>query len=425
MRALPHEIRFALRLMRRRPGVTAAAILTLGVGIGANTAVFSVVNSVLLQPLPYASSDRLVFVSLAFNTGFGERTSLPMADFIAWRESNSACSAIAAYSGVETVAVSNGREAQAVLGTAATAGFFDVFGVTAAVGRVWRAGDDEPGAPATVVVSHGYWSSRLDSDPGVIGRTLRIDGQPFTIIGVAPQGFAFPSRRTELWSILPASTPSRRGPFFLRAVGLMRPASTIQQVQVDLARAAETLNQTFPIQSTPKYRTEFLKDVITGDARPALLLLFGAAIVVMLIAVVNVANLLIAQAAERQREMAVRAAVGAARGRILRQLFVEGLMLALAGAAAGWTFAVGGTRALVAAAPASLPRMTEIGPNIRVLWFTLAVAAASALLLPFLPHCISSTTRAPRRCREACGHRDIPPRDAFGMPSPSEKWHSR
>jgi len=391
-----HDLRYAFRLMQRRPGVTAAAVLTFALGIGANTAIFSVINSVLLKPLPYRSADRLIFVSLALNTGFGERTSLPMADFLAWRASHHACATVAAYTGAQTVAVSNAGEAEAVVATSATAQFFETLGVKAAVGRLWRNGDDEPGAPATVVVSYGYWTTRLNSDPGAIGRTLTIEGQPFTIIGVAPEGFAFPSRRGQLWTILPATPPTRRGPFFLLGLGLMKPDARIELVQADLANADREVRQQFPRRTAAKYRVEFLKDVITGDVRSALMLLLGAVIVVLLVAIVNVANLLLARAAEREREIAVRAALGAARARILRQLVIEGLALALVGAIAGMALAIWATRALVAAAPARLPRVAEIQMDFRVLAFTLLTAIVSGVLFALSPawHLSTSTFAA-------------------------------
>src|SRR2546426_890725 len=391
-----HDLRYAFRLMQRRPGVTAAAVLTFALGIGANTAIVSAINSVLLKPLPYRSADRLIFVSLALNTGFGERTSLPMADFLAWRASNHACATVAAYTGAQTVAVSNAGEAEAVLATSATAQFFETLGVKAAVGRLWRIGDDEPGAPATVVVSCGYWTPRLNSDPRAIGRTLTIEGQPFTIIGVAPEGFAFPSRRGQLWTILPATPPTRRGPFFLLGLGLMKPDARIELVQADLANADREVRQQFPRRTAAKSRVEFLKDVITGDVRSAPMLLLGAVIVVLLVAIVNVANLLLARAAEREREIAVRAALGAARARILRQLVIEGLALALVGAIAGMALAIWATRALVAAAPARLPRVAEIQMDFRVLAFTLLTAIVSGVLFALSPawHLSTSTFAA-------------------------------
>jgi len=391
-----HDLRYAFRLMQRRPGVTAAAVLTFALGIGANTAIFSVINSVLLKPLPYTSADRLIFVSLALNTGFGERTSLPMADFLAWRASNHACATVAAYTGAQTVAVSNAGEAEAVVATSATAQFFETLGVKAAVGRLWRNGDDEPGAPATVVVSNGYWTTRLNSDPRAIGRTLKIEGQPFTIIGVAPEGFALPSRRGQLWTILRATPPTRRGPFFLLGLGLMKPDARIERVQADLANADREVRQQFPRRTAAKYRVEFLKDVITGDVRSALMLLLGAVIVVLLVAIVNVANLLLARAAERGREIAVRAALGAARARILRQLVIEGLALAFVGAIAGMALAIWATRALVAAAPARLPRVAEIQMDFRVLAFTLLTAIVSGVLFALSPawHLSTSTFAA-------------------------------
>jgi putative ABC transport system permease protein len=379
------DLQYAVRMLRRTPGFTAVALLTLALGIGANSAIFSVVNAVLLRPLPYASSDRLVHVSLAFNTGFGERTSIPMADFLAWRASNRACAHVAAYADSETVAVSSAGEAEAVVATAATAQFFDALGAKAAVGRLWRDGDDEPGAPPTVVMSHSYWRDRLNSDPVAIGRTLRIDGEPFTIIGVAPPSFAFPSKRGQLWTSLAAIPPTRRGPFFLRGLGLMKPGAAVDLVNADLGIADEEVRQNFPSQHASRYRVELLKDVITGDVRSALLLLLAAVVVVLLVAVVNVANLLLARAAEREREIAVRAALGAGRTRIMRQLVTEGVVLALAGAAAGWILALWATRGLVAFAPATLPRVAEIHMDQRVLTFTLLIAAVSGILFAMSP----------------------------------------
>src|SRR4030095_9001594 len=233
------DLRYAFRMMLRRPGVTAAAVLTLALGVGSTTAIFSVVYAVLLKPLPYSSSDRLTFVSLDFNTGFGERTSLPMADFLAWRASNRACEKVAAYTGSESVAISGIGEPVVVMATAATAQFFETLGVKATLGRVWHAGDDDPGALPTVVVSHGYWERQLQSDPAAIGRILKIEGQPFTIIGVAPPGFAFPSRRGQLWTILSVTPPTRRGPYFLRGFGLMKAGAAIDHVKADLESAAE------------------------------------------------------------------------------------------------------------------------------------------------------------------------------------------
>jgi predicted permease len=388
-----HDLQYAVRLMRSRPGVSVAAVLTLALGIGANTAIFSVVNAVLMRPLPYASSDRLVAVSLALDTGFGERTSLPMADVLAWRAANRACTAVAAYAGAETVAVSArsavlaGGEAEAIVATPATARFFDVLGVHPALGRLWRDGDDAPGAPLTVVISYGYWRQRLGADAEAIGRTLGIDGQPFTIIGVTPPGFAFPSRQGQLWTILPAVPPARRGPFFLRGLGLLNPAATVDQVTGDLALASDDVRRKFPGASSnpPSYRVESLKQVVTGDARVALVLLLWAVTVVLLLAIVNVATLLLARAAERERELAVRAALGAARGRLVRQLAIEGLLLASAGALVGWCLALWATRGLVAAAPPGLPRVGEIGMDLRVLGFTLLTTAMSGVLFAVSP----------------------------------------
>jgi predicted permease len=218
-----------------------------------------------------------------------------------------------------------------------------------------------------------------------MGRTLKVEGQPFTIIGVAPQGFAFPSTRAQVWTILAATPPTRRGPFFLRGLGLMRLGATTDHVRADLANADREVRQKFPRRTAAKYRVEFLKDVITGDVRSALELLLGAVILVLLVAIANVANLLLARATEREREIAVRASLGAARARIVRQLIAEGLVLAFAGAAAGWVLAMWATRLLTAAAPASLPRTAEIQMDLRVLAFTITAAVVSGVLFAVSP----------------------------------------
>ena len=385
MAGFAQDFSYALRLIRRRPAMTAAAVLTFALGIGANTAIFSVVNAVLLKPLPYPSSDRLVFVSLDINTGFGARTSLPVADFLAWRSANRACAQIAAYTDSGPVAVSVGSEAESVVATTATAHFFEALGVDATIGRVWHEGDDDPGRPATVIVSHSYWSRTLHRDPQAIGQTLRIEGQAFTIIGVTPPGFSFPSTRTELWTIMGVRPPTRRGPFFLRGLGLMKSGATVEEVRTDLRLASEDLNRQFPSRRVPTYRVEYLKDVITGDARPALVLLSIAVALVLLVAIVNVANLLLASAAVREREMAVRAALGASRLRIVRQLFTEAIVLVAAGTAAGWALAIWATRVLVLAAPSSLPRVGEIRMDLPVFVFTLATAGISAIAFAMAP----------------------------------------
>jgi len=385
MATLGQDLRYALRMIRKRPGVAAAAILTLALGIGANTAIFTVVNAVLLKPLPYAASDQLVYVSIGVNTGFGDRTSLPMVDFLAWQAANRACARIAAYTGMGTVAVSGIGSAEAVVGTAASAEFFRALGIPASVGRVWRDGDDRPGAPATVIVGHAFWERSLHADPGVIGRMLKIDGQPYTVIGVAPPGFAFPSRYGQLWTILPLESPARRGPFFLRGLGWMNPGMSVSQVQSDLMMAESEIRQRFPSFNPTKYRVEPLKTVITGDARPALLLLLAAVAIVLLVAIVNVANLLMTRASEREREIALRMALGARKGLITRQLVTEGLVLALAGGVAGWILATWATRLLVALSPPSLPRLTEIQMDLRVFAFTLLVAAASGIVFGASP----------------------------------------
>jgi putative ABC transport system permease protein len=384
MASVAQDLWYALRLMRKRPGVTAIAVLTLALGVGANTAIFSVVNGVLLKPLPYSSSSRLVHVTIAANTGFGDRTSLPMSDFLAWQAANRSCEALTAYT-TNRVVVSGAGDAEQVVDTTASAAFFETLGVRPTLGRLWQRGDDRPGAPLTVVVSHAFWARRLHADRGAIGQPLVIDGQPHDVIGVAPAGFAFPGPDVELWSILRLDPPMRRGPYFLRGLGLLKVGASIPHVQADLRRAQSEVRNRFPSRDETRYRVEPLDAVMTGDVRPALLLVTAAVTLVLLIAMANVANLLLVGAAERERELAVRAALGAGRRRLLTQLLVEGLVLAAVGAAAGWVCAIWATRALVAFSPPGLPRLDEIQMDSHVFGFTLVAAVVSGIVLGAVP----------------------------------------
>ena len=207
MANLSRDLWYALRLMRKRPGVTAVAVLTLALGLGANTAIFSVVNGVLLKPLPYPSSDRLIHVTIAMNTGLGDRTSLPMADFLAWQSANRSCQTLAVYT-TDRVAVSGAGDTDQMIDATVSAAFFETRGVQPALGRFWRDGDDRSGAPLTAVVSYAFWEQRLRAAPEALGRSVMVDGQPHEVIGVAPPRFAFPGLDVQLWSIQRLDPPT-------------------------------------------------------------------------------------------------------------------------------------------------------------------------------------------------------------------------
>ena len=384
MANLSRDLTYALRLIRKRPGVTIVAILTLALGLGANTAIFSVINGVLLKPLPYPSSDRLIHVTIAANTGFGDRTSLPMADFLAWQSANRACQTVAVYV-TDEVAVSGAGEADQVVDARASAAFFDTLGVQPALGRFWRDGDDRPGAPLTVVVSYTFWEQRLRAARDAIGRSLLVDGQPHEVIGVAPAGFAFPGVDVQLWTIQRLEPPARRGPYFLLGLGRLRAGASIQNVRADLASAQADVRRRFPTRNEIRYYVEPLDALITGEIRPVLLLLAAAVTLVLVIAIGNVANLLLVGAAERERELAMRAALGAGRRQLLVQLFVEGMVLAGGGAAAAWMVASWTTRALLAVSPPDLPRRADIQMDAHVFGFTVLAALISAIVFGLIP----------------------------------------
>jgi len=384
MANLSRDLTYALRLIRKRPGVTIVAILTLALGLGANTAIFSVINGVLLKPLPYPSSDRLIHVTIAANTGFGDRTSLPMADFLAWQSANRACQTVAVYV-TDEVAVSGAGEADQVVDARASAAFFDTLGVQPALGRFWRDGDDRPGAPLTVVVSYTFWEQRLRAARDAIGRSLLVDGQPHEVIGVAPAGFAFPGVDVQLWTVQRLEPPARRGPYFLLGLGRLRAGASIQNVRADLASAQADVRRRFPTRNEIRYYVEPLDALITGEIRPVLLLLAAAVTLVLVIAIGNVANLLLVGAAERERELAMRAALGAGRRQLLVQLFVEGMVLAGGGAAAAWMVASWTTRALLAVSPPDLPRRADIQMDAHVFGFTVLAALISAIVFGLIP----------------------------------------
>jgi putative ABC transport system permease protein len=412
MHSLLDDARYAVRMLVKRPGFAAIAIFTLALGIGATTAIFTVVEAVLLRPLPFADPGRLV--QLTIRGADGESYPLPDTDFLAWRAQHEAFDAIAVYDNGQALSLTGDGQPERIIAANVTDGFFTTLGVAPAAGRVFQAGDDAPGAPKTVVLSHGFWQKRFHGDPGVIGRTVMLDATTHTIVGVMPASFAFPGTDLDAWRILTMAPPARRGPFYTTGVGRLKRGATLQQARANVDVVAAGLKREHAGPNAWRFSLVPLHDAVVGDVRRILYLLFGAVGFLLLIATANVANLLLARAASRQREIAVRGALGAGRARIVAQLVTESVVLAVLAGALALAVAAVGTRALIAIAPEGIPRIGEVGMNVPVFAFTLAVATMCGLAFGIVPASRVSRTPLVEALKEggrggtaSAGHRRI------------------
>jgi putative ABC transport system permease protein len=390
-----HDLRYALRLLRQQPGFTAIALLTLALGIGATTAIFSVVNAVVLQPLPFAQSDRLIIL-FENNLQRGWPTfSVAPANFVDWaRQSRTFQSMMAMTAGTAAI-VANGR-AEQVPATNASAEIFTVFRAVPIRGRAFVAGDDAPGAPAIAVMGHGLWQRRFGGDESIVGRVVTINERPTTIVGIMPQGFGRGSPDTALWLPLAINrAQAERGGRVLSVIGRLADGAGVDQARSEMDTLAAGLAAAYPGTNTGWGVTLVpLEEAVVGPGlRRQLMVLLGAVGFVLLIACVNVANLLSARSVSRQREIAIRAALGADRWRLLRQLLTESLVLAAAGGLLGVFIAVWGAELLLALAPPSIPRLDEVKVDGLVLAVGLATTIAAAVIFGLVPALQSITAR--------------------------------
>src|SRR5262245_616009 len=392
MQTLLQDLRYGARMLLKKPGFSLIAVITLALGIGANTAIFSVVNAVLLRPLPYEQPDRLVALYDALPTLGYPRVGLSEAEFVRLRQENRSFAELAAWYWVPAT-LRGAPEPERVAAPFCTANFFRTLGVKVALGRDFNAEEEVVGKNNVVVLSHAFWRRKFAGDQAVIGRTLELDGDSVTVIGVLPASFKAPTElradtRADMWRAfdLRPSNP-RRGGQFMNVIGRLRPGATPAQAQ-----AEQHANTRRDASENPKwYPPDILgyllplERAIVGDVRMALLVLLGAVAVVLLIACVNVANLLLVRGEDRQKEIAVRAALGASRGRIVRQLLMESLLLAAPGGGVGLLLAIWGVDALLAISPEDIPRLAETSLDLRVAGFALLISLLTAILFGLTP----------------------------------------
>jgi predicted permease len=387
------DVRYGLRMLRRSPGSTAIAVLTLALGIGANTAIFSVVNAVLVKPLPYANSSALVAVFL--HSATIDQGAMGFADFEALRDQQQSFEAVACSSSPDEGFALTGQNApEEIPGTEVTSAFFTVLGVRPMLGRLFLPGEDQVDQPLTVVVSSRFWRDHLRSDPAAVGRPITLNQKPYTVVGVTPPDFHFGHLdNDELWPILPLPTPQNRFPYFFHVIGRLRPGVSTASATADATRVAASVDRRFPSSEHSTAIAQPLKDVTVGNSRTPLLILLAAAALVLLIAIVNVANLQIARAAARHKETAVRTALGASRVRLIRQALTESILLGLIGGALGVAFAYLGVTAILRVDPTSIPRVHEISVDSSVLAFSAAVAIVAGILFGLVPVFLRTDSR--------------------------------
>ncbi|MEX2177460.1 MAG: ABC transporter permease [Gemmatimonadaceae bacterium] len=385
------DLRYGLRLLRRSPGFAALAILTIGLGIGANSAIFSVINGVVRKPLGYPESDRLMFITSQFTSLSFNRFWVSPPEYLEYKERTKAFSHMGAYT-TGAMNVSEGDQPERVNTVFMTASMWSVLGVNPVVGRTFTEEHDIPNADPVVVLSHELWTRSFASDPAVVGKRIEVQGTPRTVLGVMPPAFDLHDAGAQLWAPLGLDPANRqnRGSHFLYLVGRLAPASSESQANAELLTLLRSWREIaatghVPNDSTHRVQMTPLRDDVIGNVKRALWVLQGAVLLVLLIACANVANLLLARAESRHKEFAVRTALGAGRTRILRQFMAEGVVLSVLGGLLGLALAYWGLQALLAANPRSIPRATEITLDPIVLGFTFAVAVATGLVFGLAP----------------------------------------
>lgn len=386
---LAQDLRYGVRLLRRHPGFTMVAALTLALGVGAATTVFSVVEAVLLRPLPYADADRLAMVWENVNLPAyknAQNTPAP-GNFSDWREHNSTFVDMAAVRGSAWSLIGSGDPIR-IDGAMVSASVFRLLQVQPVLGRGFTAEEDRLSPSRVVLLGHGLWADRFGANPSIVGQTIQLNDEPYTVVGVMPKGFQFPDPEDQLWTPLGLTSQqlANHGSHFLRVLGRLKPGVTIAQAQADLDAVAARLTKQYPASNTGVGVTVLsLPEQTVGDVRRPLLIVLGIVGFLLVMVCTNIGNLLLARASARGREFAVRAALGAGRTRLLRQLLAEGVLLAAIGGVLGLVLAAWGVSALRWLAPADLPRVNEIAVNGSVAAFNSLVALVAGLICGVTP----------------------------------------
>jgi putative ABC transport system permease protein len=401
MKGLVQDFRYALRQLRKNPGFTAVAVITLALGIGANTAVFSVIDAVMLRPLPYYQPDRLIEAE-SVNTHNPQPSAICYPDFFDWRSQNHTLEHLVSYH--DNLYTLTGLERPVQVDAEVVSwDLLPALGIRPELGRGFTA-DEEKVGTRVVLISHSLWTSQFGSDPAIVGRGVRLSGDLYTVVGVMPASFRFPVNkpRNNIWTTLavdddPADAhpnTSNRGSHFLNVFGRLKPGATVAQANQDIRTIAANLAKQYPNTNTrhDSARVETEVAALIGDTRTALLVVLGAVALVLLIACGNIANLLLARMRERQREIAVRSAMGAGRKRIVRQLLAESLVLSAVGGLAGCALAFACTPALLSLIGDSVPRAADAGVDPRVLTFAVVVSFAAGLIFGIVPAIAASKT---------------------------------
>ena len=404
METLLQDLRYGMRALLKNKGFAAVTIIVLALSIGANTAIFSVVNSVLLRQLPFKNPDRLVQI---WETRPAKgRIEIPASypNFADWRDQTSAFESVVAYSDWNFNLIGAG-EPERIQGALVSPAFFTTLGITPVVGRVFSAGDDQPGQDQVVVLGASLWQRRFGSDPNVIGKTLNLADKVFTVIGVIPQGSQRPvqSGEIELWVPLShgVSLTNRYG-HYLNVLARLKTSTTLEQASADMNTIAVRLQQQYPSSNVDaSIRLVPLQEQLVGNYKRSLLLLQGAVVLVLLIAVANIANMLLARASTRKKEIAIRTALGAGRMRIVRQLLTESMLLSLIGGAAGLLIAKWGVNLLLKLSPSTLPRANEISVDLSTFAFTVAVSLLAGVFFGIFPALQSSRSNFNDALKEA------------------------